>query len=756
MSDVTAAAQAGPGAPADSVLEAVLERVTYANEETGYTIARVAAERSGPDLLTVVGPLLGAQVGESLRLTGRWTSHPRYGRQFEVRAYSTVLPATIQGIQRYLGSGLIKGIGPVMAERMVTHFGTDILRVIEEEPERLVEVPGVGPKRTRLVADAWEEQKAIKEVMVFLQGVGVSTSLAVRIYKQYRDGAIDVVRTDPYRLAADVWGIGFKTADTIAQAVGIPHDSPERIKAGLRHTLSEAADDGHCFLPTPNLITQAAKILDVSREMITPGLDELAAAEGVIRETVALGEHEVPAVYLVPFHRAERSLASGLVDLLHAGPDRMAAFAEVDWSRALAWLRDRTGIDLAPEQQDAVRLALTERVAVLTGGPGCGKSFTVRAIVELARARKAKVVLVAPTGRAAKRLAELTGHEAANVHRLLQLQPGGDPKYDRDNPLDADLVVADESSMIDLILANKLVKAVPRGAHLLLVGDVDQLPSVGAGEVLRDLLAADVIPRTRLTKIFRQAQQSGIVVNAHRVNAGSPPQLQGFPDFFWFGCEDTDETAALTVDIVARRIPRRFALDPRRDVQILTPMHRGPAGAGNLNILLQQQLTPPREGQPERRYGGRVFRIGDKVTQLRNNYDKGAAGVFNGTVGVVTGMSPEESTLTVLTDEDESIDYAFDELDELTHAYAVTIHRSQGSEYAAVVIPLTTGSWMMLQRNLLYTAITRAKKLVILVGSRRALAAAVRTPGVGRRHTGLTHRLDGVWPNAAASGSEPS
>ncbi len=752
MSGMAVARQAVPGGPADSVLEAVLERVTYANEETGYTIARVAADRSGPDLLTVVGPLAGAQVGESLRLTGRWTSHPRYGRQFEVRSYSTVLPATIQGIQRYLGSGLIKGIGPVMAERMVAHFGTDILRVIDEEVQRLAEVPGVGPKRTKMVAAAWQEQKAIKDVMVFLQSVGVSTSLAVRIYKQYRDSAIDVVRSEPYRLAADVWGIGFKTADTIARAVGIAHDSPERIKAGLQHTLSEAADDGHCFLPAPNLLTDAAKILDVDRELIGPCLDELAAGEGVVSETVAQGDQEVPAVYLVPFHRAERSLASGLLELLHTGQDRMAAFQQADWDRALAWLRSRTGADLATEQQEAVRLALTKRVAVLTGGPGCGKSFTVRSIVELAKARKAKIVLTAPTGRAAKRLAELTAHEATTVHRLLQLQPGGNPKYDKDNPLDADLVVADESSMIDLILANKLVRAVPRGAHLLLVGDVDQLPSVGAGEVLRDLLAAtEVIPRVRLTKIFRQAQTSGIVVNAHRVNAGSPPRLRDFPDFYWFACDDTEQTAALTADIVANRIPRRFGMDPRRDIQVLAPMHRGPAGAGNLNVLLQQTLTPYRDGQPERRYGGRVFRVGDKITQLRNNYDKGAAGVFNGTIGVITAISLEEGKLTMLTDEDESLDYGFDELDELAHAYATTIHRSQGSEYPAVVIPLTTSSWMMLRRNLLYTAITRAKKLAVLVGSERALAAAVRTPGAGRRHTGLTYRINGMGPLTRAT-----
>ena len=398
---------------------------------------------------------------------------------------------------------------------------------------------------------------------------------------------------------------------------------------------------------------------------------------------------------------------------------------------------------------------------MLTGGPGCGKSFTVRSVVELATAKNANVALVAPTGRAAKRLAELTGHEASTVHRLLELQPGGEPRYDRDHPLDADLVVVDECSMMDVILANKLIKAIPDGAHLLLVGDVDQLPSVGAGEVLRDLLAANSIPRVRLTQIFRQARQSGIVVNAHRINHGQPPQLTDFRDFYWFTCDPAEdsglhpaeETAKLVVDIVARRIPAKFELDPVRDVQVLTPMHRGPAGAGNLNAMLQDALTPdsngiqrrehprPRPGQ-EKRYGDRVFRAGDKVIQLRNNYNKGKAGIFNGTVGTVTGLSLQEQTLTVLTDEDEHIDYDFAELDELAHAYAITIHRSQGSEYPAVVIPLTTSSWMMLQRNLLYTGITRAKQLIVLVGSRRALAQAVRTPGAGRRHTALTHRLD--------------
>jgi exodeoxyribonuclease V alpha subunit len=733
-----------------SVLDAVLERITYANEDTGYTIARVATERTGPDLLTVVGPLLGAQVGESLRLTGRWSGHPKYGKQFQVDSYTTVLPATIQGIRRYLGSGMIKGIGPMMAERMVAEFGTDILSIIEQQPGRLLEVHGLGPKRTKRIADAWEEQKAIKEVMVFLSGVGVSTSLAVRIYKRYAEDSIAVVSTEPYRLASEVWGIGFKTADTIAQAVGIPHESPQRIKAGLQYTLSQAADNGHCYLPEPDLTREAVKILQVDRELIDPCLDELVADEGVVRESVPASNDPtgstVAAVYLVPFHRAERSLAGGLLDLLNSRQERLPAFAQVDWRKALGWLRSRTGEDLAPGQQEAVRLAFCSKVAVLTGGPGCGKSFTVRSIVALATAKKATVVLVAPTGRAAKRLAELTGHEAFTVHRLLELQPGGNPKYDRDNPLDADLVVVDECSMMDVILANKLIKAIPAGARLLLVGDVDQLPSVGAGEVLRDLLAADTIPRVRLTQVFRQAQQSGIVVNAHRINHGHPPQLTGFGDFYWFGCDPSadsgpQETANLVVDIVARRIPAEFGLDSVRDVQVLTPMHRGPAGAGNLNALLQEALIPERDGTPEKRYGGRVFRVGDKVTQLRNSYNKGKAGIFNGTIGVVTSLSLQEQTLAVLTDEDEQVDYDFAELDELSHAYAVTIHRSQGSEYPAVVIPLTTSSWMMLQRNLLYTGVTRAKQLIVLVGSRRALAQAVRTPGAGRRHTALTHRL---------------
>jgi exodeoxyribonuclease V alpha subunit len=741
--------QSIPTAPPPlATLEAVLERITYANEETGYTIARVSARGSGSELLTIVGNLLGAQPGESLRLQGRWKSHPQYGRQFEVASYTTVLPATLQGIRRYLGSGLIKGIGPKMAERIVTYFALDTLRVIEEEPARLIEVPGLGPKRTAKISAAWEEQKAIKEVMVFLQGVGVSTSLAIRIYKTYRDASISIVQHDPYRLASDVWGIGFKTADKIAQSLGIPTDSPERIKAGLQYTLSEASDDGHCYLPQETLIADAAQILAVDSSSIAPALDTLLQEGGVMRERLPVqSAHDpenhapVDAVYLLPFYRAEASLANGLRRLLGAPSDRLASFQTVNWEAALSWLSEQTGATLAAEQVEAVQLALTRKVAILTGGPGCGKSFTVRSIVALTRAKKAKILLAAPTGRAAKRLEELAGMEARTLHRLLQLRPGGDAAFDREHPLDADLVVVDEASMLDVLLANTLVKAIAPGAHLLLVGDVDQLPSVGAGEVLRDALESDAIPSVRLTHIFRQAQQSGVVTNAHRINAGHLPHTKDLSDFFLFAEEDAERVAELTVDIVANRISQKFGLDKRREIQVLCPMHRGAAGAGVLNERLQEALTPAREGAPERRYGGRVYRVGDKVTQLRNNYDKQ---VFNGSVGVVTAVSLEEQQVHVRMDdqdEGEEILYAFDELDELTHAYAISIHRSQGSEYPCVVIPLTTTAWQMLQRNLLYTAVTRAQRLVVLVGSRRALWKAVQTVGAGRRYTALAQRL---------------
>ena len=606
--------------------------------------------------------------------------------------YTTVLPATIQGIRRYLGSGLIKGIGPVMADRITTHFGVDTLDIIEQQPKRLVEVPGLGPKRTKMIAAAWEEQKAIKEVMVFLQGVGVSTSIAVRIYKKYEDASISVVKNQPYRLAADVWGIGFLTADKIAQAVGIPHDSPERVKAGLQYALSQSTDQGHCFLPEERLIADAVKLLQVDTGLVIECLAELAEdPEGVVREKVPSpeGGEPITAIYLVPFHRAEVALAAQVQRLLRTPEDRMPAFQDVDWDKALTWLAGRTGATLAPEQEAAVRLALSRKVAVLTGGPGCGKSFTVRSIVELARAKRAKVVLAAPTGRAAKRLSELTGAEASTVHRLLELKPGGDAAYDRDRPLDADLVVVDEASMLDLLLANKLVKAVAPGAHLLLVGDVDQLPSRRRGGG-----AARSARRGRPCPGGPADHDLPPGPEVRRRHQRAPDQLRSAARSPRASTTSSSSSRtrrrrrACSRWTSRRAVSRpRFGLDPRRDVQVLAPMHRGPAGAGHLNGLLQQAITPGRPDLPEKRFGGRVFRVGDKVTQIRNNYDKGENGVFNGTVGVVTSLDLDEQRLTVLTDEDEEIPYDFDELDELAHAYAVTIHRSQGSEYPAVVDP---------------------------------------------------------------------
>ena len=744
-----------PSRPAHSTLEGVLERITYANDENGYTVARVAA-RGAADLTTVVGPLLGAQPGERLRMEGRWRSHPLHGRQFEVSSYTTLLPATIEGIRRYLGSGLIKGIGPKMAERIVGHFGLDTLRVLEEDAGRLHTVPGLGPKRTAMIEQAWQDQKAIKEVMVFLQGVGVSTSLAVRIYRMYRDQAVAVVSKEPYRLATDVWGIGFKTADRIAQGLGIAHDSPARVKAGLQFTLSEASETGHCYLPEPDLIAKASEILGVRPALAGACLEELVAEGGVVRDPVPVPGFDdgVAGIYLLPFHRAEVSLAAGLLRLRTSAPpaDRLPAFQDVDWAVALDWLHRVTGAQLAPEQAAAVRLALTEQVAVLTGGPGCGKSFTVHAIVTLARAKQARILLAAPTGRAAKRLSELAGMPAQTLHRLLDLRPGGEAGFGPQRPLDADLIVVDEASMLDLLLANKLVRAIPTGAHLLLVGDVDQLPSVGPGEVLCDLLhsgrridapldaPADIIPRVRLTRVFRQAQESGVIANAHRINAGQPPMTSGLSDFFLFPEDVPERVADLTLDIVTNRLPERFGLDPRRDIQVLCPTHRGVTGAAALNERLQQALTPGGPGVPERRFAGRTYRVGDKVIQVRNDYEKG---VFNGAVGVVKAISPEDQELIVVLDEseDEEVRYGFDELDELSHGYALTVHRSQGSEYPCVVVPLTPNAWLMLQRNLLYTAVSRARELVVLVGSRRALAKAVRTAGAGHRHTALDHRL---------------
>jgi len=747
-------------------LEGALERLVFQNEENGYTVAKLIPKGKGYEV-TVIGALTGVNPGESVRLRGVWSTHPQYGRQFEVREYTVQLPATIEGIRKYLGSGLIKGVGPVNAGRIVDYFGLKTLDVIETDVNRLREVPGIGAKRTAQIARAWEEQKHIKEIMVFLQGHGVSTGLAVKIYKQYADQALAVVRNDPYRLAKDVYGIGFKTADKIAQKMGFAVDAPERIQAGLRYTLGTFSDDGHCFAPRDDLLAAAAELLEVVREACEPQLDalvqggELIAEEaggkvqeargkmqeaggkvqeagGKVQEARAL--HPASCIFLPPFFYAETGVANKLRQLQASARDRLAVFRDTEWDKAFAWLEERNPIRLAGQQEAAVRMALTEKVSILTGGPGTGKTTITRSIIQLLQAKRCSVLLCAPTGRAAKRLSEATGLEAKTIHRLLEVKPAEGFRFARDqeNPLDADIVIVDETSMVDILLMNHLLKAVEAGSHLLLVGDVDQLPSVGAGNVLRDLIASETIPVTRLDTIFRQAEDSYIIVNAHRINRGEMPVYNGpARDFFLFAADDAERAADLVLDVVAQRIPAKFGYDADRDVQVLSPMHRGAAGVGELNRRLQQTLNPPDARKAQIDHGSRTFRVGDRVMQIRNDYDRQ---VFNGDMGRVAALDLEERTLTVNFD-GALVGYEFTQLDELVHAYAVSIHKAQGSEFPVAVIPILTQHYMMLQRNLLYTGVTRAAKLVVLVGNPRAIAIAVRNDKIAQRNTRLAERL---------------
>lgn len=715
-------------------LEGIVERITYTNRENGYTIARVqpADDR---ELVTIVGNLPSVSVGESLRLHGRWTTHPRFGRQFQVERYQLLLPATAEGIRRYLGSGLIKGIGPVTAGRIVDHFGMETLDVIEKDPKRLREVPGLGYRRVDMITTAWEAQKTIKEVMLFLQSLQISSSLAVRIYKHYGEASPSVVQKEPYRMAREVFGIGFITADKIARHVGIPQDSLERAMAGILHVLSEASDDGHTYLPRAELLEKSAQMLEAPRERVETALDRLAAERGVWVEPTP--EHE--AVYLVPLHYAEVGVANRIKGLLGYPADRLGLFQKVDFDSALGYLKDRDGVELTERQREAVVSALTRKVTVITGNPGTGKTTCVRSIIRLAEAKRLSVVLAAPTGRAAKRLSEATGRPAKTIHRLLELRPGGDARYDQQEPLPADLVIVDETSMMDVLLTNALFKAVSPDSHLVLVGDVDQLPSVGPGNVLRDIIDSGAASVVRLDTIFRQAQESSIVVNAHRINAGEMPLFdRGHGEFFMIQQEDPDKVLEIIVELVTRRIPGKFGFHPLRGIQVLSPMYRGKAGVAFLNEQLQQVLNPPDPHKRERRLGGRLFRVGDKVMQIRNNYEKD---VFNGDAGRIVSIDPEEQTAMVAFDDDRMVEYDLSELDELVHAFAISVHKAQGAEYPAVVIPVLTQHYLLLQRNLIYTAVTRAKKLVVLVGTRKALAIAIKNNKIAARYSGLRRKL---------------
>jgi exodeoxyribonuclease V alpha subunit len=744
-------------------LRGVVERITFQNAENGFTVARLAPERPeaeaeaarGEDrLVTVVGTLADLTPGEAIVARGWWRNDAKHGWQFQATDYRTALPATLQGMKKYLGSGLVKGVGPVNAGRIVDAFGEATFEVIDDDPNRLTEVPGIGPIRASRIAATWAEQRHIREVMAALQGYGISTSLAVRIYKRFGDRSGKVITEEPYRLAREVWGIGFKTADKIARAVGIAHDAPERLQAGVLHALGAAADEGHTLLPASELSSRAAVLLEVDQEAIDAALDGLVESGDAVSATI--GEAEELRIALAPFARAESGLASRLHALqgVRAQTRSASIFGRIAWDAAFGWLSERHRLTLAPAQEAAVRMALTSPVSILTGGPGTGKTHSLRAVLTLARAKGLRGRLAAPTGRAAKRMEEATGLPSGTLHRVLELRPGGKAGRDAENPLEADLVVVDEVSMLDALLANQLVKAVPRGAHLLLVGDPDQLPSVGAGDVLADLLRSEQFSVTRLEHVFRQGAGSGIAHNARRVNAGEMPRFGGeITDCYFLPADDPPAAARAVVDLVAERLPRRYGFG-RGEVQVLSPMHRGEAGVGALNTLLQERLNPWRDGIPEARGGGRSYRPGDRVLQLRNDYD---LGVFNGDLGAVEAIDPTEQELLLRLDDGREVRYPYASLFALTHAYAISVHKAQGAEFPAVVIPLLTSHAPMLGRTLLYTALTRARRLLVVVGQRKALYLAVRDWRRAPRHTALGGLLDGTlrfeWkPSAGAPG----
>lgn len=707
-------------------LEGTLERVVFDSADSGWRVVQIQVPDLGQSI-TAVGQLSGLSAGEPVRLVGRWIDNPKFGRQFEAQGYVPVQPTSAQGIQRYLGSGLVDGLGPGLAERIVAHFGIETISIIEESPERLKEVDGIGQKRARSIHKAWQGARDIKEVMVFLQTYGIGTAHALRIYKRYGARAVQIVKSNPYQLALDVSGIGFRTADQIARALGLSPEAPERIEAGLLHALGEASEEGHVFLPGPEAATRAAEMLACPPEAVEAASHRLALQGLVIIEQ--------DAVYLTKLHRQEVKTAQGILQLVRTPLHSRKDLPEV----AVQVYEAQSGLTLAAEQRAAIEAVWTEKLLVITGGPGTGKTTIVNGIIRLLEPTGAKIVLCAPTGRAAKRLSETTQREAKTLHRLLEYAPKEDAFVrNADNPLEADLVIIDEVSMVDINLMAFLVEALPVRCQLVLVGDVDQLPSVGPGSVLDDIIRSGCAKVLRLTQIFRQAHQSLIVSNAHRVNAGEMPQLPAAgdaqADFYLFEREEPEEVLRTLESLVTERIPRGFGLDPQRDLQVLTPMHRGLLGAQNLNQRLQVLLNPV---GPSVTRGQHILRRGDKVMQTKNDYD---LGVFNGDIGRIKDLNPEDKTALIDFDGNEVV-YEAQALENVTLAYACTIHKSQGSEYPAVVIPVSTQHFVMLHRNLIYTAITRGKRLVVLIGSRRALGMAVKSVRDQRRYSGLSLRL---------------
>jgi len=697
------------------VLAGTVERVTFHNADSGFCVLRIKA-RGHRDLITIVGHAAVISAGEWITAAGEWVNDRTHGQQFKARFLRTSAPSSIEGIEKYLASGMIRGIGPIYAKKMVKAFGQKVFDIIEAEPARMREVDGIGPVRARRIVTAWAEQKIVREIMVFLHSHGVGTARAVRIYKTYGADAVQVMTDNPYRLARDIRGIGFKTADAIAMRLGIEKTAMIRVRAGISYALTEAMDNGHCGLPTDELAVLAVNLLEVPNELVPPALDLELAAGTVIADTVG----DRPCVFLGGLYRAEQVIAERLQRLLNG----TLPWPHIDPEKALTWIEQKTGLALAASQVAAIRLALLSKVLVITGGPGVGKTTIINAILRILTAKGVTLLLCAPTGRAAKRMTEATGFGAKTIHRLLEVDPQtGGFKRNSENALDCDLLVVDETSMVDVLLMQALLKAVPDQAGLLIVGDIDQLPSVGPGQVLADLIASGAVPVVRLTEVFRQAARSRIIISAHQINQGSLPDLskpEGDSDFYFVQADEPEIAMSRIVDLVKSHIPRRFGLDPIRDIQVLCPMNRGGVGARSLNIELQAALNPAGERKVDR--FGWTFAPGDKIMQIENDYEKE---VYNGDIGYVEDVDPDAGELSAAF-VGRSVTYGFGELDTLMPAYATTIHKSQGSEYPAVVIPVLTQHYPMLQRNLLYTGVTRGKRLVVLVGQRKAIAIAVR------------------------------
>ena len=719
-------------------LEGQIEKVTYSNEETGYTVANISV-CGYRDSVTVVGNIVAPTPGEILLVKGAWINHPRFGRQFKVESHSIKVPATVLGIKKYLASGLIKGIGPVMASRIVKKFGEKTLEIIEYQPKELVQVEGLGPKRVEMIKKAWADQKEVRDVMIFLQAHGVGSGYATKIFRQYGHGSISVVTRNPYRLATDIFGIGFNTADKIAEKLGFNRSSPLRVEAGILYVMTQISEEGHVYYPYDLLLERCQDVLQVDRDIVIEAFGTVMNQKKLVvedlNEDLNRFQPNRKAVYLTGFHVSETGVAENLSHILSA----RKSIRTIQVDKAVQWVQENIRLNLAQKQIEAIKGAISDKVMVITGGPGTGKTTIIKAVIKIYNKLGARILLAAPTGRASKRMSEATDYPAKTIHRMLEfsLHKGGFQRNE-DRPLDVDVLILDEVSMIDIVLMHHLLKAVPKEATLIMVGDVNQLPSVGAGSVLKDIIESNIMPVVELNEIFRQAGESKIIVNAHKINSGLVPELdldrKGLEDFYFIEQEDPAQALEIIKELVSNRIPRRFGLDPVDSIQVLSPMHKGIVGTGNLNAVLQKDLNPSRITLTK---GDRIFKLHDKVMQVINNYEKE---VFNGDIGRITEIDPENQKVTVTFDS-MPVTYDYSELDEIVLAYAISVHKSQGSEYLAVVIPILSQHYVLLQRNLIYTAVTRGKRLVVIVGSKKAFAMGIKNNRIMRRYTRLAERL---------------